>query len=172
LVIALVLLAACAPLGTPTPTPAPTDTPIPQTPEWMVYNTDNSGLPSNRLTPALGFDAQGNLWIGTRTEGVAKFDGENWTVYNRNNSGLPHNGLHGERIPIDAQGNLWIETEGGVAQFDGVNWTVYNTANSELPDDYVWSLAIDAQGNKWIGTNKGGLAAYREGGVILTGVKE
>jgi hypothetical protein len=53
-----------------------------------------------------------------------------------------------------------------IAKFDGVNWTVYNTSNSGLPDNYVLAIAIDGQGNKWIGT-LGGLAVYREGGVIL-----
>jgi ligand-binding sensor domain-containing protein len=47
-----------------------------------------------------------------------------------------------------------------------VNWTVYNTSNSGLPSNWVYSIAIDGQGNKWIGTD-GGLAVYREGGVIL-----
>jgi ligand-binding sensor domain-containing protein len=47
-----------------------------------------------------------------------------------------------------------------------VNWTVYNTSNSELPSNWVYSIAIDGQGNKWIGTD-GGLAVYREGGIIL-----
>jgi len=51
-------------------------------------------------------------------------------------------------------------------------WIVYNTDNSGLPHDRVRSLAIDEQGNKWIGTDGGGLAVYREGGVILTGVQE
>ena len=53
LVIGLLSLSSCA-----APTPAPLL-------EWMVYNTDNSGLPGNQLTCALAFDAQGNLWIGT-----------------------------------------------------------------------------------------------------------
>ena len=51
-------------------------------------------------------------------------------------------------------------------------WTVYNTDNSELPDDRVIALAFDARGNLWIGTNHGGLAVYREGGVIPIGVQE
>jgi len=97
-----------------------------QTPEWTVYNTDNSGLPPDQVT-ALLFDDQGILWVGTR-DGLAKFDGETWMVYNRVNSGLP--------------------------------------------DNFIWILLIDTRGNTWIGTHFGGLAVYREGGVILTGVQE
>jgi len=51
-------------------------------------------------------------------------------------------------------------------------WIVYDTANSGLPDDQIVALAIDEQGNEWIGTAGGGLAVYREGGVIITGVQE
>jgi len=51
-------------------------------------------------------------------------------------------------------------------------WIVYNTANSGLPHNYVECLAFDAPGNIWIGTRWGGLAVYREGGVILTGAQE
>jgi len=97
-----------------------------QTQEWIVYNTDNSGLPYNDVI-ALAIDEQGNKWIGTFNDGLAKFDGEAWTVY--------------------------------------------NTRNSGLPDNWVCSLAIDEQENIWIGTESG-LAVYREGGVILTGVQE
>jgi len=49
---------------------------------------------------------------------------------------------------------------------------VYNTDNSGLVHLDVPALAFDAPGNIWIGTNGGGLAVYREGGVILTGVQE
>jgi hypothetical protein len=37
-----------------------------------------------------------------------------------------------------------------------------------LPDNDGRSLAIDAQGHKWIGTYEGGLAVYREGGIIVS----
>jgi len=43
---------------------------------------------------------------------------------------------------------------------------VYNTSNSGLPNEDVYAIAIDIAGNKWIGTD-GGLAVYREGGVII-----
>ena len=127
---------------------------------WTVYNTSNSGLPSNYVT-AIAIDGQGNKWIGTGG-GLAKFDGVNWTVYNWFYSGYP-----GKTISIDEQGNIWIGTDGGgLAKFDGVNWTVYNTSNSGLPSNWVRAIAIDEQGNKWIGTDYG-LAVYREGGVAI-----
>jgi ligand-binding sensor domain-containing protein len=47
-----------------------------------------------------------------------------------------------------------------------VNWTVYKASNSGLPYNYICGIAIDGQVNKWIGTD-GGLAVYREGGIIL-----
>jgi ligand-binding sensor domain-containing protein len=39
-----------------------------------------------------------------------------------------------------------------------------------LPGNRVWAIAIDELGNKWIGT-LGGLAVYREGGVIIPPVE-
>jgi ligand-binding sensor domain-containing protein len=125
--------------------------------EFIVYDKWNSQLPDNFVN-AIAIDGQGNKWIGTYGEGLAKFDGVNWTVYKTSNSGLPDNRIW--TIAIDGQGNKWIGTwGGGLAKFGGVNWTVYNTSNSGLPDNYVWAIAIDGQGNKWIGTG-GGLAKF------------
>ena len=120
-----------------------------QNPEWMVFNTDNSGLPHNYVkSPAA--DSQGNIWIGTWGEGLAKFDGERWSVYDRDNSELPDDGVHA--LVEDSQGNIWIGAEGGLARFDGKKWRVYNTDNSRLPTNRIQTLAIDGSGNIWIGT--------------------
>jgi len=84
-------------------------------PEWIVYNTDNSGLPYNYVE-CLAFDGPGNKWIGTEGGGLAKFDGVNWTVYDTDNSGLPHDRV--EALAFDEQGNLWIGTRyGGLAVY-------------------------------------------------------
>jgi ligand-binding sensor domain-containing protein len=117
--------------------------------EFIVYDKWNSKLPDNHVL-AIAVDGQGNKWIGTMLEGLAKFDGVNWTVYNTSNSNLPSNDVRA--IAIDGQGNKWIGTSEGLVKFDGKNWTVYNTSNSGLPSDYVTAIAIDGQGNKWIGT--------------------
>jgi ligand-binding sensor domain-containing protein len=102
--------------------------------------------------------------IGTYGGGLAEFDGSNWTVYDTTNSGLPNDGV--QSIAIDGS-SKWIATWDGLAKFDGLSWTVYNTSNSGLPDDFIFAVAIDGSDNIWSGTWAGGLAAYREGGVIL-----
>ncbi len=85
-------------------------------PEWMSFTTDNSGLPSNGVT-SLAVDFQGNVWIGTREAGVAKFDGRSWQVHDTDNSALPSNGV--QSLAVDFQENVWIGNDAGVAKFDG-----------------------------------------------------
>ncbi len=128
------------------------------------YNTSNSGLPDNWVN-SIAIDESGNKWIGTLGGGIAKYDGTNWSVYNTSNSGLPDNRVFS--IAIDESGNKWIGTDGGLAKYDGTNWSVYDTSNSGLPENWVNSIAIDESGNKWIGTYGGGIAIFREGGIVL-----
>ena len=135
----------------------------PQNPEWINYIPSNSGLPDNTAL-SIAIDGLGIKWIGT-TLGLAKFDGTTWTVYDTSNSGLPED--HVLSIAIDGSGYKWIGTGEGFAKFDGANWTVYNTSNSGLPDNNVQSITIDTLENKWIGTCEGGLAVYKEAGVVL-----
>jgi ligand-binding sensor domain-containing protein len=118
----------------------------------------------------LALDEQGDLWAGTIGGGLLKFDGEHWTVYEDPLESWVYS------LAFDAQGNLWIGTispgiADGLAKFDGETWTVYTPENSGLPADQVLAVAVDERGNKWIGCD-GGLAVYREGGVILPGESE
>ena len=76
---------------------------------WYVYNTDNSGLPNNRVE-AIASDEQGHLWIGTYG-GLVHFDGTQWTIYNTENSGLLCNYITG--IAFDSKNNVWVSTFGG-----------------------------------------------------------
>jgi len=66
------------------------------------------------------------------------------------------------------EGNyIWVGTEGGLVKLNMLTGEkIYYTKATGLPDNSVLAIAIDSQGNKWIGTD-GGLAVYREGGVIL-----
>ena len=88
----------------------------PYHPTWTVYNTSNSGIPTDRVY-AIARDLDGSHWIGTGYDGgVAHFDGDSWTVYTSSNSGLPGNIVIS--IAIDPSGLHWFGTQGGgVASF-------------------------------------------------------
>ncbi len=82
---------------------------------WTVYNTSNSGLPSNSVG-TIAIDENGTKWIGTVYDGLAEFDGTNWTIYNTSNSGLPNNEVL--TIVIDVNDTKWIGTWQGLAVFN------------------------------------------------------
>jgi len=133
---------------------------------WTVYNTGNSGLPSNAAFP-FGFDKLGNVWIGTISfwgasggSGVVKFDGRNWTRFTRQNSGLPSDNIWAGTI--DLQGNIWVATAAGVARFDGQTWMAFSNVDIGLSKNWFSAIASDSKGNIWIGTYEpgGGIAKY------------
>ena len=59
-----------------------------QNPQWIIYQTGNSGLPSNHISDIV-IDSNNVKWIGT-DNGVAKFDDTTWTVYKPLNFGMPN----------------------------------------------------------------------------------
>ena len=63
-----------------------------QNPQWIVYTTQNSGLPVNTIS-ALTYESNGVMWIGAAGAGLVKFDGTNWIVYDTSNSPLPNNNI-------------------------------------------------------------------------------
>ncbi len=120
-----------------------------QNPEWVVYNTENSELPGNEIIE-VAFDPAGVLWIGTRSNGLVKFDGTAWTVYTTDNSKLPSNTV--PALAFDTQGDLWVGTGDGLGLFDGKTWYVFTTERTDLPYHAIHALAVDAQGILWVGT--------------------
>ena len=118
-----------------------------QNPEWMVYNTSNSEIPSNHIN-CITIDENNTKWIGTG-EGLVKFDGITWEIYDTTNSELPSNWIF--CIAIDKSDNKWIGTSEGLVKFDGITWIIYDTTNSELPANRIEEIAIDNDGNKWLG---------------------
>jgi len=111
-----------------------------QGPQWIVYNTGNSGLPSNDIF-SLAVDHNNFIWIAT-SAGLAKYKNSIWTVYNTSNSNIPSNNISG--ISFDLLNNVWISTiDSGAAMFDGTNWTVYDTSNSDIRYNQLACIYID-----------------------------
>lgn len=70
---------------------------------WTVYYDPSPSY--HGFSPfSMNSDAEGNIWIVTRGDGLRKFDGENWVNY------LPDRGL--ESMVIDKFNNKWIGTNG------------------------------------------------------------
>jgi ligand-binding sensor domain-containing protein len=94
---------------------------------WTVYDTSNSGLPSDEIT-CLAMDDFGNKWIGT-TAGLVRFNGTLWDVYDESNSGLPSDDIWS--LAVDAFGNKWIGTWDGLGVFNESG--IVSVEESDIP---------------------------------------
>lgn len=106
-------------------------------------------------------DRNGNLWIGTCTKGVCKYDGSTYTWLDDPALGAPVRAIF-----EDKNGNIWIGNNGyGLFKYDGK--TIRNITrerkleNPEFVKTFatkpgtlarVWTITDDNQGNLWIGT--------------------
>ena len=130
--------------------------------EWLIFNQNNSGLPSNSVK-AIEFNAD-KTWIGT-ISGLGIKSSNSWEVYNTSNSSLENNYIR--CISIDNNGVKWIGTTNGLVSINGSpserGWTVYNSSNSGLPINNITSVAIDSNNKKWFGTWGGGIALLYNG---------
>jgi len=100
----------------------------------------------------LKYDGSGNLWIGSSTGGLLKFDGATYVQYTTSNSGILSNNV----LSIDFVGSLtYIGTNAGISVFDGVSFVSFSRANSGLSSDTIYAFEKDAANNIWIGTAKG-----------------
>jgi len=113
-------------------------------------NTASSKVPKSAISQIGEYavnvfeDSKGNLWFGTLSKGVAKYDGNkltyDTTIGNRVSS-----------IVEDSKGNLWFGTHSGVYKYDGESFINY-TVNDGLCDNLVSNILIDKTGTIWVGT--------------------
>jgi ligand-binding sensor domain-containing protein len=121
---------------------------------WVIYNTRNSGLLSDRVLSLAG-DPSGVLWLGTQA-GVVKYEGSDWSVFRS-----PDMGLSGEQVNAISLGSderVWVGTSTGAAVYDGKTWQSFTTANSGIGSDAVFTLAVEPlpSGDRvWFGTLDG-----------------
>ncbi|MFK7784596.1 MAG: two-component regulator propeller domain-containing protein, partial [Crocinitomicaceae bacterium] len=105
---------------------------------------------------ALEEDKDHAIWIGTRTKGLVKYDGQKFTHYPFDEK-QPANI---RALKKDAQGNLWIALEnGGVKKYDGTRFTSYTTEDG-LSSNHAVSLMLHSDGSMWIGTSDNGINRY------------
>ena len=111
----------------------------------------NKGLQIGEYVRRIFEDKDGNLWFGTNSEGVCRFNGRELFYFSSNN------GLGGSQVTAimeDNAGNIWCATQGGVSRFDGGSITNFSMKDG-LADNWVWSLYQDSRGTIWAGTLMG-----------------
>jgi ligand-binding sensor domain-containing protein len=125
----------------------------------------NSGLCDNRVY-SIAFDKKGNIWFGTKGNGVCRYNGQSWITFNRNN-GFPNNEVGDGAIEMDKKGNIWIGTRGsGVCRFDGDNFRIY-TMEDGLAGNFVYAIKNGPDGKLWIGCSPDPDKINREGGLSV-----
>lgn len=100
-------------------------------------------------------DSKGNLWMGTMSKGVARYQPSNdpdkpgKLEYFTTDDGLADNTV--ASITEDNQGNIWLGTHNGISLFDGNSFTNY-TVDDGLCHFRVSNLLIDSNNKLWVGT--------------------
>lgn len=100
-------------------------------------------------------DSKGNLWFGTNTDGLAKYDGKG-LGYLATKEGLSGSQVTG--IMEDKDGNLWFSTNEGITRYSPSK-TETNIRRFSIEDGLnhpsTWSIFQDSKGTIWAGTFSG-----------------
>ncbi|WP_276363798.1 hybrid sensor histidine kinase/response regulator [Daejeonella sp. H1SJ63] len=119
-------------------------------------------LPSNHIQ-TIAEDKDGNLWLGTRTAGLSKYQRSDKKFKNFSHDSKDKNSLSNNKINkvlIDHAGLIWIGTSRGLNIYDEKTKIFikhfHDPADStSLISSKIISIYEDSNHNIWVGTDKG-----------------
>jgi ligand-binding sensor domain-containing protein len=135
---------------------------------FIVYrhNKYNPSSISDNFIKAIHEDQQGNIWIGTLSGGLDRFDRStgNFTSYQFNENDPA--GISSDNISSifqDQSGDLWIGTDNGLnkmvvtpsGQTSFITFYHNSSDKQSISDNVVTAIFEDRYRNLWIGTQKG-----------------
>lgn len=100
-------------------------------------------------------DAEGNLWLGTNGDGVARYDGQSLDYFSTEEG---FGGIAVRGIVQDDSGSIWFATDAGVTRYTDNRFTNYTEADG-LRDSDAWCIFLDRTDTVWAGT-MGGVARF------------
>lgn len=129
---------------------------------YKYSENKKSSLPSNYIS-GITEDKEGNLWLGTRTDGISKFRRSDRTFINYKHDPKIKNSLSDNRINsvlVDKSGNLWVATGNGLNLFNEKtqkfrHFYYSSTDKTSLSSSNITYLFQDSKNNLWVGTDYG-----------------
>lgn len=130
-----------------------------------TYRTEDYPFLTSNNIRTLKYDSQGNLWIGTKLDGVVVFNlrTDTWKNY-RSNDVEPNSLVNDEILFIeeDSRGLIWIGTEDGFSIYDYkdnsfTNYSMQEDIEGALQNKAVLRIYEDNYERMWIGTWGSGL---------------
>lgn len=114
----------------------------------------------NRFIYDMIEDHKGNLWLGTYSNGLVKYNPNTQEMRTylpdpKNPNALPHYSVI--NIFQDSQKRIWIATEGGgfcIYNEKSDDFTVFNTDNG-FPSNIIYKILEDISGHLWITCSRG-----------------
>jgi signal transduction histidine kinase/DNA-binding response OmpR family regulator len=100
----------------------------------------------------MGTSPTGDLWVGTRTNGVFFLDGKTgkWSHYSIQD-GLSSNSII--YIYVQSNNNVWVATNRDISHFDGLNWTKNSYHNFLKPKMDGVAIRSTKDGGIWVDQN-------------------
>ena len=108
------------------------------------------GLPQSQVY-GIDEDHNGNIWLGTRGGGIAKFDGVNFEVFTTQD-GLLSNFV--SSVFHDSRDNIWIGTSTGVSLYNGIQFRNFRFEKESFRVS-VSSIAESKNKELFFGTSNG-----------------
>ncbi len=114
------------------------------------FSKENSALTTNNIR-TIEQGREGELWLGTETDGLFKLDTKTNTIEDINLIKSKIKSLY-YKGPF-----LFIGTNGdGLKFYNTQDYAVYTYSKKDgLPNDVVYGILPDLEGNMWLSTNKG-----------------
>jgi ligand-binding sensor domain-containing protein len=104
-------------------------------------------------------DNEGNIWVGTLSGGITRYDGKTWQVFPSISYQMSDNSI--AAITHDLQGNLWFITTNYAARYDGDSWVSFDlrigVTKTNVP---ATGITVDKSGNVWVSTDNNGVLRY------------
>lgn len=120
----------------------------------IKYLTSNSGLPQDYIT-GVAEDKNGNIWLGTGSEGLVKFDGKKFTNYRAGNSSFVSSN-YVKRVKSDKENNIWVGFSNSIARFNGTSW-------ESVATDAISMIQITSDNTMLASTDRKGIVKYSNG---------